>query len=62
MKTGQSNASSTGGKTVRKQIDEYVYMVNKMGEAVAKSSKLIKKLEGVQWYVGVYFLYKRFFH
>lgn len=37
-------------------------MVNKMGEAVAKSSKLIKKLEGVQWYVGVYFLYKRFFH
>jgi hypothetical protein len=47
---------------VRKQIEEYVFMVNKMGEAVAKTSKISKKLEGVDWYTGLYFLYKRFFH
>lgn len=35
-------------------------MINKIGEAVAKSSKLDKKLEGVEWFIGVYFLYKRF--
>jgi hypothetical protein len=62
MRTGQSNASSTGNKSVRKQIEEYVFMVNKMGEAVAKTSKISKKLEGVDWYTGLYFLYKRFFH
>jgi len=39
-----------------------MYMVNKMGEAVAKSGKLSKKLEHVDWYVGVYFLYKRFYY
>ena len=36
-------------------------MVNKMGEAVAKTAKLAKKLEKIEWYTGVYFLYKRFF-
>ena len=33
-----------------------------MGEAVAKTAKMSKKLQGVDWYVGVYFLYKRFFY
>ena len=37
-------------------------MVNKMGEAVAKTAKISKKLQGIDWYVGVYFLYKRFFY
>ena len=47
---------------MRKQIDEYIYMINKMGEAVAKTAKISKKLQGIDWYVGVYFLYKRFFY
>ena len=62
MKTNQSNTSSSKNKSVRKQIDEYIYMVNKMGEAVAKTAKISKKLQGIDWYVGVYFLYKRFFY
>lgn len=33
-----------------------------MGEAVAKTAKLSKKLEKIEWYVGVYFLYKRFYY
>ena len=33
-----------------------------MGEAVAKTAKISKKLQGIDWYVGVYFLYKRFFY
>ena len=37
-------------------------MINKMGEAVAKTAKISKKLQGIDWYVGVYFLYKRFFY
>ena len=31
IKTGQSAGSEQGVKSVRKQIDEYLYMVNKMG-------------------------------
>lgn len=38
-------------------------MINKMGEAVAKTAKLSKKLDNkLEWYTGVYFLYKRFFY
>jgi hypothetical protein len=45
MHTNQSNASSSNaGKSIRKQIDEYIHMINKMGEAVAKTAKLSKKL------------------
>ncbi len=44
MKTAQSNASSNGQKTAKKHIDEYIFIVNKMGEAVAKTAKLSKKL------------------
>jgi hypothetical protein len=43
QKSNQSNASGNG-KTIRKQIDEYIFMINKIGEAVAKTSKLAKKL------------------
>ena len=44
VKTAQSNASSNGGRNIKKQIDEYIFMVNKIGEAVAKTAKLSKKL------------------
>lgn len=47
-------------KSVSKQVQEYLQMLNKMGESVAKSSKISKKLEPVEWFTGVYFLYKRF--
>ena len=36
-------------------------MVNKIGEAVAKTSKISKKLQGIEWYIGLYFVYKRFY-
>lgn len=37
-----------------------MHMINKMGEGVAKSSKISAKLEGIEWFVGIYFVYKRF--
>jgi hypothetical protein len=35
-------------------------MINKMGESVAKSSRISEKLEGIEWFTGIYFIYKRF--
>jgi hypothetical protein len=41
-------ASSYGpSKSVKKIVDEYIFMVNKIGEAVAKTPKVSKKVEGV---------------
>ena len=54
--------SSQGSKKpVSKILDEYILMINKIGEAVAKTSRLDKKLEKVEWFVGIFFLYKRFY-
>lgn len=48
-KTAQSEVPSTCGpkKPVSKQVNEYMYMINKMGESVAKSSRISPKLEGI---------------
>lgn len=32
-----------------------------MGEAVSKSQKVCKGFVDVEWFTGIYFLYKRFF-
>jgi hypothetical protein len=54
-------ASSCGPrKPVAKQVAEYMHMINKMGEGVAKSSRISNKLDGVEWFTGIYFIYKRF--
>lgn len=47
--TGQSSVASSYGpnKSVKKTVDEYIFMVNKIGEAVAKTPKVSKKIEGV---------------
>jgi hypothetical protein len=37
----------SGQKSVSKQVNEYLLMINKMGEAAAKSSKFQKKMEGI---------------
>ncbi len=49
MKTlGSEIASSCGPqKSVSKQVAEYMHMINKMGESVAKSSRVGPKLEGI---------------
>ena len=48
IKTNQSsNNSMSGKKSVSKQVNEYLLMINKMGEAAAKSSKIQKKMEGI---------------
>lgn len=47
-------------KSVNKIVNEYLLMINKIGEAVAKTSRLDKKLSGIEWFTGIYFLYKRF--
>lgn len=46
MNTGQSSVASSYGpkKPVQKQVAEYMHLINKMGEAVAKSSKISSKL------------------
>ena len=33
-----------------------------MGETVAKSSKLSEKLGDIEWFTGIYFIYKRFLY
>ena len=47
-------------KSVSKIVNEYMLMINKIGETVAKTSRLDEKLNGIEWFTGVYFLYKRF--
>lgn len=63
-KTVQSEIASSCGpkKPVSKQVAEYIYMINKMGEGVAKSSRISAKLQGVEWFTGIYFVYKRFLY
>ena len=64
MNTGQSSIASSYGpkKSVSKQVSEYVHLINKIGEAVAKSSKLSSKLGNIEWFTGIYFVYKRFLY
>ena len=61
VNTGQSSVASSYGpkKPVSKQVAEYIHMINKIGEAVAKTSKLSSKLGNIEWFTGIYFVYKR---
>ena len=43
-------------------VNEYLELVNKMGEYVSQTNKISKKLSNVEWFVGVFFLYKRFLY
>lgn len=37
-------------------------MINVIGETAAKSANIAPKLKKIDWFPGVYFLYKRFYH
>lgn len=58
LKTESSTHSEKS--SANSQIEEYVSFINLMGEAVGKSQKATKGLTHIEWFTGVFYIYKRF--
>ena len=63
QKKGLNKTTVKKENQVSKLVSEYILLVNKMGEAPAKSSNMDQNKFGkIEWFTGMYFLYKRFIY
>ncbi len=60
IKSEASQNSEKLATNIASSIEEYIAFINLMGEAVGKSQKATKPLQGIDWFTGVYYVYKRF--